>query len=147
ARPTARRWPIRAPASRTGSRRYHAPVTELPTRAAPEHASGTQVRAGAPRVEDAMTTTAASAATAGPARRNQRDSTMVDGPPPAAGRWAGGGRGRHPTQRRFTATYRRRGDVVLRSAPTSVERCVVAKPVRFRHSPATVNRPRAEVRS
>jgi hypothetical protein len=60
-------------------------------------------------------------------------------------------------QRRFTATYRgghlgqpgpRAGpDRVLRSALTPVERRVVAKPVRFRHSPATVNRPRAEVRS
>ena len=112
---------------------------------------------GAPSVVVAMSAIPPRAATAGPARRNQRDSTMVDGPPPAAGRWREEGEvgivrsgPSLPLIRRLRAGRRARRpgpDRVLRSAPTSVERRVVAKPVRFRHSPATVNRPRAEVRS
>ena len=69
---------------RSGTRCRATTVRRAPV---PAHASGIHVRSGAPSVVEAISAIAPRAATAGPARRNQRDSTMVDGPPPAAGRW------------------------------------------------------------
>ena len=144
------------PASMTGSIRYQRPGRRRPDPWRP----GTRLRdpgaTGRTQAVVAMSAIPPRAATAGPARRNQRDSTMVDGPPPAAGRWREEGEVGHRTQRPFTATYRGAerghwqgppGRVCYAPRRRQVERRVVAKPVRFRHSPATVNRPRAEVRS
>ena len=168
------RSPRNAPSpSRSGSSRNHASrrmsagaagagclAAAIASPSGPAQARGPHGLVPAPSVVDAMSATAPRATPPGPIHRSHRDSAMRVDLLRRLGQLAGGGRGRHRTRRPLSAAYLRRGSpwpgspavrepvVGWYSGRDNQSRRVVAKPVRFRHSPATVIAPpRAEVRS
>ena len=170
-RPIATRWPRRSPPpSTTGSWRNHGTTARSPrspgraSRAAADRAPGAPgTGPGRPRARD------------GPGRRGcdqpdraEGDHARSDPVQPSRlhhdgcllrrmGQLAGGGRGTDPRRQplsRLTCGSRRGPSVPerrlggRRGTVPLTKRCVVAKPVRSRHSPATVSVPqRARVRS
>ena len=169
----AGRSDTRAPACRSGKAAGSVDCAAAigPPFSAP-HGGGVQGVGAAPRVAAAAEPRAPSAITPGPTQRTHRDSNTIEllrrdvvagggrgddgGRPHVSGTDPGdhgptASRGPPGTGRQAPVARRcqvREGRVVLRSARQPVSRRVVAKPVRFRHSPATVNAPQgAEVRS